>query len=308
MCNYNEVIKAISNLNLNLKIWRDEPMARHTSFKIGGTADVFITINFINDLKKVIEILNNFDMPFLVVGNGSNLLVSDKGIRGAVIKLSGEFSNIELIDENIIECGAGVLISKMCSFACQNSLSGFEFAYGIPGTAGGAVFMNAGAYGSEIKDVMLSAKSLTFSGEIIERNATEMEFFYRKSIYQHVDEIILSAKFELKKGDELHIKEKMNEYLARRKEKQPLEYPNAGSIFKRPVGNFAGTLIQTCGLKGKKIGGAMVSEKHSGFIINTGNATCEDVVNLIDHIKATVFEKSNIALECEVEIVGDFSS
>lgn len=308
MCNYNEVIKAISDLNFNLTIWRNEPMSKHTSFKIGGDADIFITVNSINDLSTVIEILNNFNVPFFIIGNGSNLLVSDKGIRGAVIKLSGEFSNIELVDENTIECGAGVLISKLCSFACQNSLSGLEFAYGIPGTVGGAVFMNAGAYGNEMKDVMLSAKSLTFSGKVIERSAEKMELSYRKSIYRQVDEIILSAKFKLKKGDKLHIKEKMNEFIARRKEKQPLEYPNAGSVFKRPVGNFAGTLIQTCGLKGKKIGGAMVSEKHSGFIINTGNATCEDVVNLIDHIKATVFEKANIALECEVEIVGDFSS
>ena len=308
MCNYNKVIKEISDLNLNLKIWCNEPMSKHTSFKIGGNADIFIIINSINDLTTVIEILNNFNVPFFIIGNGSNLLVSDKGIRGAVIKLGGEFLNIKLIDENTIECGAGVLISKLCSFACQNSLSGLEFAYGIPGTAGGSVFMNAGAYGGEMKDVILSAKSLTFSGEIIDRSAEEMEFSYRRSIYRHVSEIILSAKFELKKDDKLHIKEKMNEYITRRKQKQPLEYPNAGSVFKRPVGNFAGTLIQTCGLKGKKIGGAMVSEKHSGFIINNGNATCEDVVNLIDHIKATVFEKSNIALECEVEIVGDFSS
>lgn len=307
MFNYNEVIKAISDLNFNLTVWRNEPMSKHTSFKIGGDADIFITVNSISDLAKVIEVLNNFNVPFFVIGNGSNLLISDKGIRGAVIKLGGEFSNIKLVDDNTIECGAGVLISKLCSFSCQNSLSGLEFAYGIPGTAGGAVFMNAGAYGSEMKDVMLSAKSLTFSGEIINRSAEEMELSYRKSIYRQVDEIILSAKLELKKGDKLHIKEKMNEFIARRKEKQPLEYPNAGSVFKRPVGNFAGTLIQTCGLKGKKIGGAMVSEKHSGFIINTGNATCEDVVNLIDQIKATVFEKSNIALECEVEIVGDFS-
>lgn len=306
MCNYNEVIKEISDLNFDLTILRDEPMFKHTSFKIGGEADIFITVNYVSDLAAVIKVLNKFNVQFFIIGNGSNLLVSDKGIRGAVIKLGGEFLDIKLINDNTIECGAGVLISKLCSFACQNSLSGLEFAYGIPGTAGGAVFMNAGAYGGEMKDVMLSAKSLTFSGEIINRSAEEMELSYRESIYRQVNEIILSAKFELKKGDKLHIKEKMNEFIARRKEKQPLEYPNAGSVFKRPVGNFAGTLIQTCGLKGKKIGGAMVSEKHSGFIINTGNATCEDVINLIDHIKATVFEKSNIALECEVEIVGDF--
>lgn len=306
MYNYNDVIKKLSDLDLN--ILRNEPLSKYTSFKIGGNADLFITVNCTKSLLKTIKTLNNFNIPFFIIGNGSNLLVSDKGIRGAVIKLGEEFFNIKLVNDTTIECGSGVLISKLCSFAQQNSLSGLEFAYGIPGTVGGAVFMNAGAYGREIKDVILSAKSLTFSGELINRDAEEMELTYRRSIYRRIDEIILSAKFELEKGDKLHIKEKMSEFIGRRKEKQPLDYPNAGSIFKRPVGNFAGTLIQSCGLKGKKIGGAMVSNKHSGFIINTGNATCKDVVNLIDHIKATVFEKANIALECEVEFIGDISS
>lgn len=307
MYDYNGFVKAISDLNRNLAIWHDEPMSKHTSFKIGGNADIFITVNSINDLIKTIELLNKLNIPFFILGNGSNLLVSDNGIRGAVIKLSGEFLEIKLVDENIIECGAGVLVSKLCSVAQKNGLSGLEFAYGIPGTIGGAVFMNAGAYGGEIKDIIYSAKSLTFLGEFVNRDTYEMDFSYRKSIFRKVDEIILSAQFKLKKDDKLHIKEKMTEFISKRKEKQPLNYPNAGSIFKRPVGNYAGTLIQNCGLKGKKIGGAMVSTKHSGFIINTGNATCKDVVDLINHIKATVFEKTEIMLESEVEVVGDLS-
>ena len=306
MYNYNEFIKAISGLNLTVSC--NEDMSKHTTFRIGGNADVFLKVNSVNDLSNVITTLNNFEIPFFIIGNGSNLLVSDDGIRGVVIKLSGEFLNINLVNDDTVECNSGVFISKLCSFAQQNSLTGLEFAYGIPGTVGGAVFMNAGAYGGEIKDVILSAKSLTKSGEIVTRNLDEMKLSYRKSVYREIDEIILSAQFKLKKGDKLHIKDKMREFIAKRKEKHPLEFPNAGSVFKRPVGNFAGTLIQNCGLKGKKIGGAMVSEKHAGFIINTGNATCKDVVSLIDHIKATVFEQTNIPLECEVEIIGDISS
>ena len=307
MISYEKVVQEISTLNSDLNILLNEPMTKHTSFKIGGNADLFITVKTFSDLTQVLRILNDFEVPIFVIGNGSNLLVSDKGIRGAVVKLGGEFLKVQLIDENTIECGAGVLVSKMCSFAQKNSLSGVEFAYGIPGTVGGAVFMNAGAYGGEMKDVVISAKSVTFDGENKFRTASEMELDYRKSIYSSVDEIILSVQLKLEKGEKLHIEEKMKDFLARRKEKQPLEYPSAGSVFKRPVGNYAGTLIQTCGLKGKKIGGAMVSTKHAGFIINTGNATCEDVVNLIDHIKATVFEQTGIALESEVRIVGDNS-
>lgn len=305
MCNHEEILKEISSLSLN--VLYNEPMCNHTSFKIGGKTDFFVTVDSINILKKLIKILNDLKTNFFLIGNGSNLLVSDNGFRGVIIKLGSGFRNINLIDDATIECGAGVPLAKLCSFAQQNSLCGLEFAYGIPGTVGGAIFMNAGAYGSEIKSVICSAKSIDYSGEIINRSADNMELSYRNSIYKKVDEIILSAKFKLKKGDKIHIKQKMNDFIKRRKEKQPLEYPSAGSIFKRPVGNFAGTLIQSCGLKGKQIGDAMVSPKHCGFIINAGNATCSDVVELIDHIKAVVLEKTDIALECEVETIGDIS-
>ncbi len=296
-------VEALAELNLNLNILKKEPMSKHTSFKIGGDADIFITVNSKDDLVVVIEVLNEFKIPFLVVGNGSNLLVSDDGIRGAVIKLGGDFNKITLESDDTIKCGAGTALSRLCTFALQESLSGLEFAYGIPGKVGGAVFMNAGAYGEEIKDIIVSAESITYSGEIIKRTADEMALSYRNSLYRDVDEIILSVKFRLEPGDKLHIKERMDGYIARRKEKQPLNYPNAGSIFKRPVGNFAGTLIQNCGLQGTKIGGAMVSTKHAGFIVNQGEATCNDVVRLINHIKETVMKKTGVALECEVIII-----
>lgn len=296
-------INALKDLNSNLSIQRNEPMAKRTSFKIGGNADIFVTVNSKSDLIILIKILNEFQIPFLIVGNGSNLLVSDDGIRGAVIKLEGDFNKISLESDDTIKCGAGATLSRLCKFALQESLSGLEFAYGIPGTVGGAVFMNAGAYGEEMKGIIVSAESMTFSGKIVKRTADEMALSYRRSLYRDVDEIILSAKFRLKPGDKIHIKEKMDGYIAKRKEKQPLDYPNAGSIFKRPVGNFAGTLIQNCGLKGAKVGGAMVSTKHAGFIVNQGGATCDDVVRLINHIKETVMKKTGVALECEVIIV-----
>ena len=305
MYNHEKILKIISSLNLNVLC--NEPMCNHTSFKIGGKADFFVTIESVNTLKQLIEILNDLKINFFLIGNGSNLLVSDCGFRGVIIKLGSDFRKIKLIDDETIECGASALLAKLCTFAQQNSLCGLEFAYGIPGSVGGAVFMNAGAYESEIKNVIISAKSINYFGETINRNIDNMELSYRTSIYKKVDEVILSAKFKLKKGDKIHIKQKMNDFVKRRKEKQPLEYPSAGSIFKRPVGNFAGTLIQSCGLKGKQIGDAMVSPKHCGFIINTGKATCSDVVKLIDHIKAVVFEKTDIVLECEVETIGDVS-
>lgn len=302
MCNYEKLKKIISYSSLKMLL--DEPMSKHTTFKIGGNSDIFIYVNNIDELSKLINILNSNKIPYLTIGNGSNLLISDFGIEGAVIKLEGEFKEIKLIDEDTIECGAGVSLAKLCIFAQKNSLSGLEFAYGIPGTVGGAVYMNAGAYGGEIKDSILSASSITVTGK---KNCTEKDFMdlsYRHSIYQNNGDIIVSARFKLKKSNPLHIKEKMDEYMSKRKEKQPLEYPSAGSVFKRPVGNYAGTLIQTCGLKGKIIGGAMVSTKHAGFIINKSNASCQNVIDLIDHIKAVVLENTGIALECEIKAIG----
>ena len=305
MKNYAELEKIISDLNLEATY--DEPMAKHTSFKIGGNADVFLKVGTLATLKELLNALRAKAIPYFILGNGSNLLVSDNGIRGVVIKLVGDFQKIELVDEDIIECGAGVHLIKLCRFAQQNALSGLEFAYGIPATVGGAVFMNAGAYDGEMKDVLLSTENLTPSGERITLAASELDLSYRHSRYSATGEIILSARLKLNRGNAAQIKDKMDGFLARRREKQPLKYPNAGSVFKRPPGNYAGTLIQTCGLKGKKIGGAEVSTKHAGFIVNTGGATCQDVLRLISHIQATVLEKADVALESEVRVVGDFS-
>lgn len=302
MCNYGKIEKIISDMGL--KVLLNEPMTKHTTFKIGGNADIFIYVNNAEELSEIIKTLNSNNIPYFMVGNGSNLLISDFGIEGAVIKLDGDFKNIKLINEDTIECGAGVSLSKLCIFAQKNSLSGLEFAYGIPGTVGGAVYMNAGAYGGEIKDVIVSANSITTTGQnnYIEKDL--MDLSYRHSIYENNGDTIVSARFKLKKSDPLHIKEKMGEYMSRRKEKQPLEYPSAGSVFKRPIGNYAGTLIQTCGLKGKAIGDAMVSTKHAGFIVNKSNASCQNVIDLIDHIKAVVLENTGIALECEIKAIG----
>lgn len=305
MDRYFELNKIISILDLQASY--NEPMAKHTSLRIGGPADVFLKVKTLSVLKKLLHFLKESKIPVFVIGNGSNLLVSDNGIRGVVIKLTDDFQKITLIDDNIIECGAGVHLIKLCRFAQQNALSGLEFAYGIPATVGGAVFMNAGAYDGEMKDVLLSTENLTSTGEQVTLAASELDLSYRHSRYSSSDDIILSARFKLNKGDAAKIKDKMDGFLARRKEKQPLKYPNAGSTFKRPPGNYAGTLIQTCGLKGKKIGGAQVSTKHSGFIINTGGATCQDVLNLISHIQATVLEKADVKLESEVRVVGDFT-
>lgn len=305
MKNYAELEKIVSDLNLEATY--DEPMAKHTSFKIGGNADVFLKVRTLATLKDLLEPLKAQKIPCFILGNGSNLLVSDNGIRGVVIKLVGDFQKIELVDEDIIECGAGVHLIKLCRFAQQNALSGLEFAYGIPATVGGAVFMNAGAYDGEMKDVLLSTENLTPNGEQVSLAASELDLSYRHSRYSTTGEIILSARLKLNRGDAAQIKDKMDGFLARRREKQPLKYPNAGSVFKRPPGNYAGTLIQTCGLKGKKIGGAEVSTQHAGFIVNKGGATCQDVLRLISHIQATVLEKADVALESEVRVVGDFS-
>ena len=305
MKNQEKLEKLITELKL--EALRNEPMTKHTSFKIGGNADFFVKVRNLSKLKNFLRGLKALNIPYFIIGNGSNLLVSDKGIRGVVIKLLGDFQKIKLIDETTIECGAGVHLIKLCRFAQQNALSGLEFAYGIPATVGGAVFMNAGAYDGEMKDVLISTENLTPADEQVTLAASELDLSYRHSRYSSTDDIILSARLKLQKGDAEQIKEKMDGFLSRRKEKQPLHYPNAGSVFKRPPGNYAGTLIQTCGLKGKKIGGAKVSTKHAGFIVNTGYATCRDVLTLINHIKATVLEQADVALECEVEMIGDFT-
>jgi UDP-N-acetylmuramate dehydrogenase len=247
--------------------------------------------------------INKEKIPYYLIGNGSNLLVNDAGFRGVVLMLSGEFFDIALLDENTIICGAGTKLSKLCLFALNNSLSGLEFLWGIPASVGGAVFMNAGAYGGEIKDVLLSCSYITPDGTEKERGAKELELAYRESVFMRNKNIISSAKFKLHKAEKQAIQSQMNAFFERRKEKQPLNYPSAGSIFKRPPGNYAGTLIASCGLKGLSIGGAQISEKHAGFIVNTGTATCEDVLNLIKLVQDEVFKKSGVVLEKEIMVL-----
>lgn len=277
----------------------NEPLCKHTSFKIGGNAELFVTVYNVEQLKEVLSVCKQNDIPLFVLGKGSNLLISDNGMTGVVLSLDGDFKDIS-IKENRITAGAGVNLAKLCTFALSESLSGLEFAYGIPGSVGGAAYMNAGAYDGEMKNVVYSVTHITRDGELVTLKGDELDLSYRHSVYKTNDNIILFVTVELIKADAEAIKEKMDDFMNRRKSKQPLEYPSAGSVFKRPQGNFAGTLIEQCGLKGKTIGGAQVSQKHAGFIINVGTATCEDVINLIEYVQKTVQENTGYFLEREI--------
>lgn len=287
----------------NIAYVLNEPMSAHTTFKIGGAADILITVKTIDELQTAVNTCKASDIPVMILGNGSNLLVSDKGIEGAVITLDGDFKEIT-VDGDIITSGAGAKLSRLCSVALENGLTGLEFAYGIPGSVGGAMYMNAGAYGGEMKDVALSVTALTSNGEIREVSAEELQLGYRTSVFKTNGEIILFSKYKLEQGDKTTIKEKMDDVMDRRKTKQPLEFPSAGSVFKRPEGAFAGTLIEQCGLKGKTVGGAQVSEKHAGFIINIGGATCDDVMGLVKIVQDTVKSETGYFLEREIIRTG----
>lgn len=280
-----------------------EPMSKHTSFKIGGNADVYIKVNNLSKLSTILKECQASDVDYMILGNGSNLLVSDDGIRGVVIRLDGDFRKITLLDDTTIFCGAGATLAYLCKFALNCGLSGLEFAWGIPGTVGGAVFMNAGAYDGEMKDVVHSVSHISPSGEIGRTEKENLNFGYRTSVYRSNNMIITGVTLKLKKGNPDEIRAKMDDYMLRRSTKQPLEYPSAGSVFKRPEGNFAGALIEQCGLKGKTCGGAQVSEKHAGFIINKSNATSKDVRDLIGEIQKTVSDKTGYNLECELIIL-----
>lgn len=295
---------------LRLKLGEDavalaEPMSGHTTFRTGGPADIFIMPESLEEVKASIEILQKHQVPILVIGNGSNLLVSDKGIRGAVVHIGSRMSEIT-IDGEIINAQGGVLLSTLSAKAAENSLTGLEFASGIPGSLGGAVTMNAGAYGGEMKDVLVSADVLTKELEVKTVTAGDLHLSYRHSILPEEEYILLNATLRLKKGNLDEIKNKMKELGEQRREKQPLQFPSAGSTFKRPEGYFAGKLIQDADLKGKSIGGAQVSEKHAGFVVNKGNATTQDILDLISFCQQTVFEKFGVSLETEVKIVGEF--
>ncbi|MBP3677006.1 MAG: UDP-N-acetylmuramate dehydrogenase [Agathobacter sp.] len=285
-------------------IFENEPMSKHTTFRIGGNADVFVSPK-VSQVADVISLAKEYDIPVTVIGNGSNLLVGDKGIRGLVLSFGKEAEEIQL-DGRCMTVSAGTILAKAAAEAAKNSLTGLEFAAGIPGTLGGAIVMNAGAYGGEMKDVIISAKVLTPEGEVKELSAEELDLSYRHSCIPEKGYIVLEACLELTPGDETAIRETMADFKNRRVEKQPLEYPSAGSTFKRPEGYFAGKLIQDADLRGYQVGGAQVSEKHCGFVINAGDATAKDVLQLIEDVKRIVFDKFQVELEPEVKMIGEF--
>lgn len=286
------------------QVLRNEDMSRHTSFRIGGPVDLMVLPTETQQIQGAFRILRNLDIPVMVMGNGSNLLVKDKGIRGAVIKIADRFSRAEVKGECIL-AQAGILLSALSRLALKSSLKGLEFASGIPGTLGGAVTMNAGAYDGEMKDVIEWVSVLNEDGTITTLNKEEMALGYRTSIIQNTKKVVLEVFMKLEKGSYEESRALIQEYTKRRQEKQPLSYPSAGSAFKRPVGYYAGKLIQDAGLKGMRIGGAQISEKHSGFIINLGNAKACDVIELIEKAKAKVKEQTGVELFPEVRIVGE---
>lgn len=295
---YNEIH---TNLNIN-DIVLDEDMKKHTTFRAGGTAKYFIQPENEDELIRVIQYLKNKKIPFYIIGNGSNLLVRDEGYKGAIIKIGQHFSDYQF-EGNTLTCGAGAFLSKIANDACNRSLKGLEFAAGIPGLVGGAVTMNAGAYGGEMKDVVKKVSVVDQNGNLIVIDSDNMEFGYRNSIVQKNHYIVTSAVMELSNGNQEEIKEQMEGFMKARKEKQPLEYPSAGSTFKRPEGYYAGKLIMDAGLAGYQVGGAQVSEKHCGFVINTGDATATDIITLILDVKRIVQEKFGVTLEPEVKII-----
>ena len=286
-------------------VLKNEPMSRHTTFRIGGDADFFLTPSNEADLAKLLEFIGKENIPYFILGNGSNILVGDKGFRGAVICPHKKMDTV-LCRENEVYAECGAFLSKAASAAAKAELCGLEFASGIPGTVGGAVYMNAGAYGEEMSGVIKTVKYIDTDGKVLEVPANECGFGYRKSIFTDSGKVILSCTFELKHGNADEIKAKTADLTQRRVTKQPLDKPSAGSTFKRPEGHFAGGLIEQAGLKGYSIGGAAVSEKHAGFVINTGSATASDVIALIGYIKKTVYEKYGVMLEPEVKLIGEF--
>lgn len=289
--------------DLGCKASKNERLSDHISFKVGGPCPLLIEPKNENQLKDIITEIRKENIPFAVLGNGTNVLVSDGGIDKVIVKIGDEMTRLSLEGEDVISCSAGTKVVTLCKFALEKSLSGLEFAYGIPGTCGGAVFMNAGAYGGEVKDVLSEITYLTPDSELKTMSAEEAELSYRHSVFKENGCIVVSAKFKLKKAPKEEIKNAMTDFLSRRKDKQPLEYPSAGSTFKRPEGYYAGALIEQCGLKGKTVGGAQISEKHAGFLINKNNATAKDITDLITLTRETVKKETGVTLEPEVIIL-----
>lgn len=300
----NKIYTLLSGIVDKEQILIDEPMKNHTSFKIGGPADFLVLPKSVIEIQNIVKICKKENIPFFVIGNGTDLLVRDKGIRGVVLKIAKNFDHVKIIGEKVI-AQAGISLSALAKVLLKNELTGFEFASGIPGTLGGAVTMNAGAYGGEIKDVLKNIEVMDQEGNIFILEGEEMKLEYRSSVVQEKNFIVLTATMQLQKGNYEEIKEKMRKLDEMRKTKQPIQWPSAGSTFKRPRGYFAGKLIQDAGLKGFSMGRAQVSDLHSGFVINKGGATAREVIELIGYIQATVKQKFGVDLHTEVKIVGE---
>ena len=300
-----EIRKMFCDLLGEDRVFTEEAMSQHTTFKIGGPADYFLMPDKGEDVGRVIKICKEKEIPYFILGNGSNLLVGDGGYRGAVIQIYRNMSSVT-VEGYEITAQAGALLSAVAAAAKNASLTGFEFAGGIPGTIGGAVVMNAGAYGGEMKDVLTEVTVMNAEGDIFTLPTEELELGYRTSIIKTAGYIVLEAKIRLKEGDPEVIRETMKDLTIRRTTKQPLEYPSAGSTFKRPEGYFAGKLIMDSGLAGYQVGGAQVSEKHCGFVINAGDATARDVRTLMDNVRDIVYKKYGVTLEPEVKFLGEF--
>lgn len=299
---YHKLILVLPEKQVRMK----ERMENHTSLHIGGEADYYVLPQTFEEVRDVVSLCNKEQMPYFILGNGSNLLVSDLGYRGLVIQLADNFSKISMKEDNTITAQAGTILARLANEAAEHSLTGFEFASGIPGTLGGAVTMNAGAYGGEMKQCLNGARVMKEDGSILELSRDEMELGYRSSILQKKNYILLEADIKLEKGNETDIRGKMRELNAQRREKQPLDQYSAGSTFKRPQGYFAGKLISDAGLRGYQLGGAAVSEKHCGFLINKNHATAKDFLAVMEAVTTIVEEKFGVRLEPEVKLLGEF--
>lgn len=301
-CNiYDKVVDIVGEENVHT----DEPMSRHTTFRIGGNADYFVKPGNADEVAAVIVVCREYNIPYFILGNGSNLLVSDDGYRGMIINIMDNMDSVT-VDGRIITAQAGAMLVRVSVMAMDNALTGLEFASGIPGTIGGAVYMNAGAYGGEMKNVVKTVRAIDEYGRIYELDSEKMDFSYRHSIVEERKLIVLEVTLELEHGSREAIDNRMKELAEARRSKQPLEYPSAGSTFKRPEGYFAGKLIMDAGLRGYSVGGAQVAEKHCGFVINKGGATASDVVELIRDVQHDVDDKFGVTLEPEVKMLGEF--
>ena len=297
---YNSLLNILNKEDILI----DEPMSKHISFRVGGPADILVKPSSEEQIKDILTLAKKENIPYLIIGNGSNLLVRDGGIRGIVIKIAENFNDFS-IEGTTVTAQSGAMLSFMGKAIMRNNLTGFEFAAGIPGTLGGAIAMNAGAYGGEMKDIVKSVRLIDSQGNIVELSNEEMQFAYRKSILSKEEYIVLSAVMELKEGNYEEIRDIMKDLTNKRVTKQPLNLPSAGSTFKRPEGYFAAKLIEDCGLKGLTLRGAQVSDKHCGFVVNLGGAQAKDILDLIYVVKSTVYSKFGVMLEEEVKILGE---